>query len=153
MAPAEFRDIPSADIPSVKNVKIIAGSYGGVNGPIHGGPTDPYYLDVHLEAGATFETALPTGHNAFVYAYDGEASIAGKALPHRAAGLLSDGETVEIKTDKGARVLVLAGKPIREPVVQYGPFVMNTRAEIEQAIADYQAGRLSKENIRRLKIA
>jgi quercetin 2,3-dioxygenase len=83
---------------------------------------------------------LPAGHNAFVYAYEGEAQVSGQVLPHRAAGILSEGERVEVKSAKGARLLLLAGKPIREPVVQYGPFVMNTREEIEQAIADYQAG-------------
>ena len=157
MAPAEYRDIPAAKIPTHKgagfSAKVIAGKLDGVAGPIQGGPTDPYYLDVHLEAGRSASIELPTGHAAFLYAYEGDASVEGKALPHRAAGLLSEGDKVEIGTAKGARVLVLAGKPIREPVVQYGPFVMNTREEIEQAIADYQAGRLSKENIRRLKIA
>jgi len=125
-------------------------------GPIHGGSTDPYYFDVHLEAGAVFEGALPAGHHAFLYVYEGEALVGAekKALPNRAAGLLSDGEKVRIEADsKGARVLLLAGKPLREPVVQYGPFVMNTRQEIEQAIADYQAGTLSQGEIGRIKIA
>jgi redox-sensitive bicupin YhaK (pirin superfamily) len=141
MKPAAYRDIASKEIPSVDGVKIIAGEYRGTKGPIHGGSTDPYYFDVRLEHGGTFEAALPAGHNAFVYAYEGEAEIAGKALPHRAAGVLSEGDVVEVTSAKGARLLLLAGKPIREPVVQYGPFVMNTREEIEQAIADYQAGK------------
>ena len=77
-----------------------------------------------------------------------------KPLAHRAAGLLSDGNQVRIGADaSGARVLLLAGKPMREPVVQYGPFVMNSRQEIEQAIADYQAGTLSRGEIGRIKIA
>jgi len=140
MKPAAYRDIPSKEIPSVNGVKIIAGEYHGTKGAIHGGATDPYYFDIRLEPGGTFEAALPPAHSAFVYAYEGEAEIAGKALPHRAAGILSEGEAVEVKSAKGARLLLLAGRPLREPVVQYGPFVMNTREEIEQAIADYQAG-------------
>jgi hypothetical protein len=77
-----------------------------------------------------------------------------KPLPQRAAGLLSAGNTVRIEAgEKGARVLLLAGKPIGEPIVQYGPFVMNTREEIEQAIADYQSGVLAKEQVRRIKVA
>ena len=94
------------------------------------------------------------GHNAFLYVYEGEALVGEeRKLLHRAAGLLSDGDEVRIEAgEDGARVLLLAGRPLREPVVQYGPFVMNTREEIEQAIADYQAGVLSNGEIGRIKI-
>ena len=143
MKAASYRDIPARDIPAVAGVKVIAGTFNGTTGPIHGGATDPYYFDIHLDAGGTFEAALPSGHNAFLYAYEGEASVGDKVLPHRAAGILSDGDTVVVKSAKGARALLLAGKPLREPVVQYGPFVMNTREEIERAIADYQSGVLA----------
>ncbi len=137
-------------------IKIIAGTFKDTQGPIHGGSTDPYYFDVQLAPGRTFEAAIPAGHNAFVYVYEGEALIgdAKKPVADRAAGLLSEGENVKITAgEKGAKALLLAGKPLREPVVQYGPFVMNTREEIEQAIDDYQSGRLSKEQIGRIKIA
>jgi hypothetical protein len=143
MKPAAYRDIPAAEIPVVDGVKVIAGEYRGTKGAIHGGATDPYYFDVRLEPGAAFEAALPAGHNAFVYAYEGEATIGGKALPQRAAGILGDGEGISITSERGARVLLLAGRPLREPVVQYGPFVMNSREEIEQAIRDYQSGALA----------
>jgi quercetin 2,3-dioxygenase len=150
MKPAAYRDIPARDIPSVPvgkgQVKVIAGSYRGTTGPVHGGSTDPQYWDLHLEPRAVFEAPLPAGHNAFAYAYEGEAVVGEdrKPLAHRAAGLLSGGDTVRIEAGKqGARLLLLAGKPIGEPMVQYGPFVMNTREEIEQAIADYQAGTLT----------
>jgi quercetin 2,3-dioxygenase len=102
-----------------------------------------------------FEGALPVAHNAFLYVYEGEALVGAerKQLAHRAAGVLSEGDEVRIEAgSEGARVLLLAGKPLREPVVQYGPFVMNTREEIEQAIADYQAGVLSKGEIGRIRI-
>ena len=144
MKPAAYRDVPAKDIPVIDGVKIIAGKFKGKSGPIHGGATDPYYFDIHLDAGGTFEAELPAGHAAFLYAYEGEAQVGEKILPHRAAGLLSEGEQVRIKSDKGARVLLLAGKPLREPVVQYGPFVMNSVAEIEQAISDYQSGVLAR---------
>jgi redox-sensitive bicupin YhaK (pirin superfamily) len=144
MSPAKYRDIPSREIPLVDRVKVIAGEYKGTRGPIHGGSTDPYYLDIALEPGGSFDTTLPSGHNAFLYAYEGEAKVGGKALPHRAAGLLSEGEKVTVQSEKGAKVLLLAGKPLREPVVQYGPFVMNSVAEIEQAIRDYQSGELTR---------
>jgi redox-sensitive bicupin YhaK (pirin superfamily) len=160
MKPAAYRDIKATEIPTVETgdvrVRVIAGRLGGTTGPIHGGSTDPYYFDVHFAPGAVFEEALPAGHNAFLYVYEGEALVGEerKPLANRAAGLLSDGERVAIEAGPaGARVLVLAGKPLREPVVQYGPFVMNTREEIEQAIADYQSGALSRDEIGRIKIA
>jgi redox-sensitive bicupin YhaK (pirin superfamily) len=160
MQPPAYRDIPAGQIPSVAIdrgvVKVIAGAFGGTRGAVYGGSTDAHYWDVHLEPGAVFEAALPAAHNAFVYAYEGEAFVGEEktALAHRAAGLLSTGDKVRlIAGGKGARVLVLAGRPIGEPVVQYGPFVMNSREEIEQAIADYQAGALSKDQVRRIKVA
>jgi redox-sensitive bicupin YhaK (pirin superfamily) len=158
MQPPAYRDIPAAEIPSVAvekgSVKVIAGALNGTQGAVHGGTTDPHYWDVHLEPNAVFEGALPSGHNAFLYAYEGDALVGEERLPHRAAGLLSAGDAVRIKAGaKGARVLVLAARPLGEPVVQYGPFVMNTREEIEQAIADYQAGEFTRAAVRRIKAA
>jgi quercetin 2,3-dioxygenase len=160
MKPAAYRDIASSEIPLVPfegvNVRVIAGTLGETTGPIHGGSTDPQYYDVHLAPQAVFEGALPAGHSAFLYVYEGEALVGEerKPLARAAAGLLSDGDSVRIEAAAaGARLLVLAGKPLREPVVQYGPFVMNTREEIEQAIADYQSGALSRDQIGRIKIA
>ncbi len=149
MKPAAYRDISSREIPVARpgdavSLKVIAGKFQETRGPIHGGATDPYYFDIHLEPGGTLEAMLPSGHNAFLYAYEGEAKVGDKVLPHRAAGLLSDGEVVKVGSDKGGKVLLLAGKPLREPIVQYGPFVMNTREEIERAIADYQSGALAR---------
>lgn len=110
--------------------------------------TDASYLDVHLPAGAEFIAPAAAGHNVFLYAYEGSAQVGAdrtaKTLPHRAAGVLSDGDSVRVVAkEQGARFLMLAAKPLREPVVQYGPFVMNTREEIEQAVSDYRQGRLA----------
>jgi len=166
MKAAHYRDIPAGEIPVVKlpqggEVKVIAGTLmlngvatsGPVNGAVNGAggaeqSTDPLYLDVHLSAGADFSAPVAAGHSAFLYAYEGSAEIgapdAAKPLPHRAAGVLSDGDSVRVKAGaEGVRLLLLAAKPLGEPVVQYGPFVMNTREEIEQAIADYRDGRLA----------
>ncbi|MCU0975808.1 MAG: pirin family protein [Steroidobacteraceae bacterium] len=154
MNPAAYRDIPAGEIPTVEpaqdvRVKVIAGTIlvdgAPVAGPAPTGPTEPLFLDLHLAPGTAFTVPLPTGHAAFLYLYEGSARIGadGGALPHRAAGLLSDGDAVQVTAGpEGARLLVLAARPIREPVVQYGPFVMNSRAEIERAILDYQQGRL-----------
>ncbi|MDB5978208.1 MAG: pirin family protein [Nevskia sp.] len=160
MKPAGYRDIPAAEIPVVElpnggRVKVIAGTFanGGkdISGPVNGSrklSTDPLYLDVHLPAGAEFNAPLTVGHNAFLYAYEGSARIGtaekARQLPHRAAGVLSDGDSVQVQAGpEGVRFLLLAAKPLREPVVQYGPFVMNTREEIEQALADYRDGKLA----------
>jgi quercetin 2,3-dioxygenase len=154
MKPAAYRDIAATEIPVVQlpaggQVRVIAGAFGDTRGPVNGGgtrlSTDPLYLDVHLPGDAEFSAPLAAGHNAFLYAYEGSASIGPtgnvKLLPHRAAGVLSDGDEVRIVAgSEGARFLLLAAKPLREPVVQYGPFVMNTREEIEQALADYRDG-------------
>jgi redox-sensitive bicupin YhaK (pirin superfamily) len=157
MKPAWYRDIPAAEIPEVAlpgggRVKVIAGTVDTVSGPINGPQrrlsTDPLYLDLRLQPGERFEQMVPADHTAFAYAYEGSARIGdgddARELPRQAAGVLSPGGRVVVGagTD-GARLILLAGKPIREPVVQYGPFVMNTREEIEQAINDYQRGELT----------
>jgi len=161
MKPAAYRDIPAAQIPRVElanggHAKVIAGALtiegATTAGPINSGGarcnTDPLYLDVQLPAGAQFTAPVAVGHSAFVYLYEGRARIGAadgaKPLPHRAAGVLSDGDAVRIEAGPdGVRFLLLAARPLREPVVQYGPFVMNTREEIEQALADYRDGRLA----------
>jgi quercetin 2,3-dioxygenase len=161
MKPAAYRDIPASEIPLLKlpqggEVRVIAGeltldgdtTHGPVNGIDAKLSTDPLYLDVRLPAGTEFSAPIAAGHSAFLYAYEGSAKIgaagSAKPLPHRAAGVLSDGDSVRVQAGtEGARFLLLAARPLREPVVQYGPFVMNTREEIEQAIADYRDGRLA----------
>lgn len=154
MKPAAYRDIPAKDIPVVSlpsggQVKVIANSVTvdgqTTTGPIHGLSTEPIYWDVHLPAGSTFEQAVPEEHNLFVYVYEGEVAIGDdqRTLSAGNAGLLFKGDQLKITAANAAsRLLVLAGKPIREPIAQYGPFVMNTQDEIEQAIRDYRSGEL-----------
>lgn len=133
-------------------VKVIVGTLEvegrRVSGPIQGLSTEPLCFDVHLPAGACFSHPTPAGHNAFVYPYEGQLRIGtgadARTLQSQEAGLLSAGDQIEVAaTEQSVRFLLLAARPLREPVVQYGPFVMNTRAEIEQAILDYQSGRLT----------
>jgi quercetin 2,3-dioxygenase len=161
MNPARYRDIPSAEIPHVKlphggEVKVIAGTLeldgDATSGPVNNRgaklSTDPLYLDVRLPAAAEFRASVAPSYNAFLYTYEGSAHVGPvgvtEPLPHRAAGILSDGDGVRVQAGaEGVRFLLLAAKPLREPVVQYGPFVMNTREEIEQALADYRSGRLA----------
>jgi redox-sensitive bicupin YhaK (pirin superfamily) len=98
---------------------------------------------VALDAKARFRLPVPASHNAFVYVFEGDAETAGQPLPRHSLAVLGEGDEVDLVAGPdGARFILVAGKPIGEPVVQYGPFVMNTRQEIEQAFADYQAGKL-----------
>ena len=148
MKPAGYRDIQPDEIPSVPfldgNVKIVAGNYEGTSGPVRGGSTEPLYWDVQLNPGKTFQAKIPGTHAVYVYPFEGSAEIADRVLQAHQGGVLGSGDTIGVKAGaNGARFLVLAAKPIGEPVVQYGPFVMNTRAEIEQAIRDYQDGVLA----------
>lgn len=157
MKPAAWRDISASEIPSVAlpgagQAKVIAGALQ-LAGHITQGPintvaapltTDPLYLDVQLPAGAAFEATLAAQHNAFVFVFEGAASLGGQKVPLHHAGRLSQGEKVVVTAgQQGTRMLLLAARPLNEPVVQYGPFVMNTREEIEQAMRDYAAGTLT----------
>jgi redox-sensitive bicupin YhaK (pirin superfamily) len=155
MKPASYRDIPAAKIPVVQlkaggSVKVIAGSFvdGDTRtaGPVQGLATQALYLDVQLPKGQSFEHATPTSHNALIYLYEGELSIGADAaavtVSDHGAALLNAGDSVKVTARSDARFLLLAAQPLNEPVVQYGPFVMNTREEIEQAIRDYQSGTL-----------
>jgi hypothetical protein len=148
MKPAGYRDIQPDEIPAVPlsngKIKIVAGTYEGRNGPVQGGSTDPVYWDVELNSRGTFEAHLPTEHNVYIYPFEGSVEIGDRVLKTHQGGVLGSGDAVEIQAGAGgARFLLLAARPLREPIVQYGPFVMNTREEIEQAIRDYQNGALA----------
>ncbi len=150
MRPAWYRDIPSASIPEARlpgaTVRVIAGESHGVAGAMQREATEPLYLDVHLEAGASFAQPLPSGHNAFVYVYRGALTIGGReVLPQRMAILANTAGSDGVLLQAGAeptRALLIAGRPLAEPIAQYGPFVMNTRDELMQAVNDYQRGTL-----------
>lgn len=145
-----YRDITNEEIPEHVadglRVRVIAGASHGVAGAVQRTRTEPLYLDVHLAAGATFEQPLPPGHNAFVYVYRGSIEIdqqpvqAGRmALLHNEAD--ADGVRWRAGADE-ARALLIAGAPLHEPIAQYGPFVMNTKEQLFQAVEDFNAGRM-----------
>ena len=155
MKPAAYRDVPAGEIPTVTldsggTIQVIAGTLVQdaihTSGPLQGLSTEPLYFDVRLPGGASFEAPVTPGHQAFLYLYDGAAMVGDdrQTLAQRSAGLLSGGDTIGVQAgEEGARLLLLAGKPVHEPIVQHGPFVMNTREEIEQALADYRNGTLT----------
>jgi redox-sensitive bicupin YhaK (pirin superfamily) len=147
-----YRDIPASEVPEAHTpegatVRVIAGTSHGVAGAVQREATAPLYLDLHLPAGASFEQPLPPEHNAFVYVYRGEVELSGQAVPKQRMAILanapgSDGVRLRAGA-QGARALLIAGRPLNEPIAQHGPFVMNSKQQIFQAVEDFRAGRLA----------
>ncbi|MBB5207574.1 pirin family protein [Chiayiivirga flava] len=140
------QDIPERDLPDGGRVRVIAGEHDGTRGPVQAPGTEPLYLDVTLPAGARFEARLPDGHHGFVYPFVGDVAVDGTqraaTLRRGQLGVLGDGGEVHVAAGEGeARFLLVAGRPLNEPVARYGPFVMNTPDEIRQAFEDVRAGR------------
>jgi redox-sensitive bicupin YhaK (pirin superfamily) len=164
MQAPQYRDVPPDAIPDYAldngvKVRVIAGASHGVEGAVQRPRTEPIYLDIELPPGADFEAQIPPAHNAFVYVFRGEASVggppddahSGARVPLQSMGILgndpaSDGVRLAAPADldKPARVLVIAGHPLKEPIVQYGPFVMNSPEQIHQALADFRAGAIAR---------
>jgi len=142
-----YQDIPSGNIPEYLTpagvtVRVIAGSSNNIAGAIIRPDTEPVYLDVHLPAGTSFEAEIPVTHNAFLYVYRGAVTVGDTLVEARRMAILSNtGDGVSIQCTENSRLILLAGKPLKEPIVQYGPFVMNTQEEIHQALDDYRNGR------------
>ncbi len=143
-----YRDIQSADLPEWRGdgvvARVIAGSTHGVQGAVQREGTAPLYLDLQLDPGAAFEQALPAAHNAFVYVYRGSLSLGERAVPEQRMAILGNaGDGVRITAGaNGARAILIAGQPLKESIVQHGPFVMNSQQQIFDAVEDFRAGRL-----------
>ncbi|MCZ6604283.1 MAG: pirin family protein [Alphaproteobacteria bacterium] len=144
MTDPAYQEYKAADIPTEAfdggSAKVIAGTTArGTAGPVENRWTDPIYLDVALEMGATFSQPVPDTHNAFIYVIEGAVAVAGEILDTGELGVLSPSGAVELAApDKACRVLAIAGRRLDEPVARGGPFVMNTKEEILQAFKDFQ---------------
>jgi quercetin 2,3-dioxygenase len=147
--PPAYQDIDAGRIPAVRHedgceVRVLAGRYGECEGPVAARPTEPLYLDVSLPAGTAWRFAPPAGHTVLVHGVDGALQVGGRQTPlgaRQLAVLGPDGDVLLKAGDAAARALLIAGRPLREPVAHYGPFVMNRPEELQQAIDDYRAGR------------
>ncbi len=150
MTAPRYQDISPEEIPLVEpeagvSVRVIAGAIGEVMGPVSGIATEPVYLDISLQPTASFDVPLPRGHSAFAYVYEGVLSVVAKtgtkAIQRGELAVLEGGDHVRIAAaDTATRLIIVAGKPLREPVTRYGPFVMNTPEQIAEAIRDFQSG-------------
>ncbi|MFZ2163777.1 MAG: pirin family protein [Sideroxyarcus sp.] len=146
-----YKDFPTTEIPEYTTaegatVRVIAGSSNGVAGAMTREITEPLYLDIHLPAGASFSTAIPATHNAFIYVYRGAVQVGDTQVGSQRMGVLGNtpgADGLALTATEDARLILVAGKPLNEPIVQYGPFVMNTQEEIHQALDDYRNGRLA----------
>lgn len=155
MSTPTYRGLRAPEIPTVRgedgsSVKVVAGTYGKVEGPVRGLSVDPTYLDVHLAGGATFAHAVPLGHTAFAYPLEGSGTAgtgaAATPLGLRRAGLFSDGDRIEVRAgEAGLRFLLVAGRPLHEPVAWYGPIVMNRPEELREAVAELRRGDFIKD--------
>lgn len=155
MSAPGYREYAAAAVPADLRegalARVIAGNTSaGISGPVQGVVTRPLFLDISLEAGGGFAEPVPPGHSVIVYVVDGAVIVpgatSGDRVTARQLAVLDDGEQLVLQaTDGPARVLVVAAEPLGEPVARGGPFVMNTRAEIAQAFADYEAGRLTDD--------
>jgi len=151
MDEAWYRDFPSEQIPDYVTpenvtVRVIAGSSNGVAGVVARAGTEPIYLDIHLPADAEFSTQIPATHNAFIYVYRGAIAVGNEKVASHRMGILSNmpqADGITLTATESARVILVAGKPLNEPIVQYGPFVMNTQEEIQQALDDFRSGRFA----------
>jgi redox-sensitive bicupin YhaK (pirin superfamily) len=134
-------EIPDVEVEGGTRVRVIAGAVNGVNGPVSGIAADPVYLDVSVPAHSSFSHQISRGHSAFAYVFEGEAAFHDQHISHTRLAVLDDGDYVKVVTSESpVRFLLVSGKPLNEPIARYGPFVMNTRGEIEQALRDLRQG-------------
>ena len=139
--------LPKLQTPEGVEVTVIAGESHGVQGAVTREITQPIYLDVHMHQGSRFEQTLPADHNAFVYVYRGEVRIGSQVVTEQRMAILANtlqADGVVIESSAAAQFILVSGKPLNEPIAQYGPFVMNSQQEIYQALADFRDGRLGE---------
>ncbi len=154
MSAPSYRDIPAQAIPSFTTpegviVRVIAGESHGTQGAVQRPDTEPLLLDLHLPAGSRFEQVVAAECNAFTYTYRGRVRVDGTEVADRQMAILAnDGDRVAIEAHEDARVLLVAGRPLGEPIAQHGPFVMNTADELRQAFDDYQRGAFGAAQVR-----
>jgi hypothetical protein len=148
MSTPRYQEIIAGDVPIIEHggtqVRLVAGEFDGRRGPVTEIAIQPLYMDVTVAASTSFSLLVPAGHAAYAYLFEGAAEFGGQQIEAVRMLVFGDGDEIEVKTDAGARFLLMAGQPIREAIVPYGPFVMNTEAEIRQVFEDIKSGNFAK---------
>ena len=149
-----YKDFQSDDLPKYStedgvDVTVIAGQSYGIEGAVTRDITEPTYLDIHLPAGSSFSQAIPADHNAFAFVYRGKVDIEGREVPTKTMAILenndsADGIVITADSSEDTKVILITGRPLGEPIVQYGPFVMNSQQKIMQAVTDFQSGKFGE---------
>ena len=156
MIKPSYKDLAPDAIPEYRTedgivVRVIAGQSNGTEGAVNKPDTEPLFLDIHLPANTRFTQSISAGHHAFIYTYRGQAFVGQTSVPDRHMGILSDaGQGLEVSASEPTRLLLIAGKPLNETIAQYGPFVMNTDAQIHQTLQDYRAGQFEANAVQAL---
>jgi len=150
MGTPRYQEVKASTIPVAERadatIRVVAGEIDGVRGPVTDITAQPIYLDVTLQPQATFALAVPQGHTAVAYVFEGAGRFGadGQSVEAVRMVIFNDGDQIEVGTDSGVRFMLFAGAPFREPIAPYGPFVMNTLEEIQQAISELRAGTFIK---------
>ena len=148
MDPPRYQDVLAGDVPVIEKegaqVCLVAGEFDEQHGPVTEIAIKPLYMDVTLAAGASFELLVPQGHAAYAYVFEGAGEFGRTQIDAVKMAVFGDGDRIQVKTDTGVRFLLMAGEPIGEPIVPYGPFVMNTQEEIKQVFEDIKNGTFAK---------
>ena len=148
MSLPRYQDVAAGDVPIIETggatVRVVAGEFNGVKGPVSEIAIRPLYMDVALAPGARFELPVPAGHAANAYVFEGAGVFGGTQAEAVRMLVFGAGDKIEVNTESGLRFLIMDGQPIREQIVPYGPFVMNTEAEIRQVFEDIKAGNFAQ---------
>jgi quercetin 2,3-dioxygenase len=149
MGQPRYQEVNASTIPLVEkdgvSIRLVAGEVDGVSGPVTEIAASPLYMDVKLAPGSRFSHRIPAGHTVLAYVFEGAGEFSGQVI--ESVTMLTfhdDGEGIEVRSESGVRFMLIAGAPFKEPIVPYGPFVMNTVEEIQQTIADLRSGNFGK---------
>lgn len=149
MSQPRYQEVTAGSIPVIEKdgatIRLVAGEVDGVRGPVTEIAAAPLYMDVKLAPGSRFSYPIPSGHTALAYVFHGTGEFAGEVVESVSMVVFKDdGDGIEVKTDAGVQFMLIAGAPFKEPIVPYGPFVMNTREEIQQTLEELRNGTFIK---------
>jgi redox-sensitive bicupin YhaK (pirin superfamily) len=148
MGPPRYQEVTASSIPSTTKdgatVRVVAGEFNGTRGPVTEIAASPLYMDVKLAAASRFVLPIPSGHTALAYVFEGKGKFAGQEVESIRMIVFGDGDQIEVESETGVQFMLIAGKPFKEPIVPYGPFVMNTVEEIQQTLAELRNGTFIK---------